>query len=143
MAGAPGRASPYQGACPSSTVCYIAGNYSIGRSTDGAQTRRISYFTDAAAKCPTAEGICLGFYLIACPSQLICYAGGYDAYEGSSGTRRVVAATKNGGRTWTQHLIPRLGNIAGLSCPRPRVCFARKGSFSAPGGQKPDASSVD
>jgi hypothetical protein len=117
-------ASAHSLTCPSTTVCYVGGDYTIGRSTDGAQTWRISYFKE---QCPTSEYICLQFGPIACPSDRICYAGGIDARKKGGGA--TVATTKNGGRTWGEHLFPRLGSIGyypgpGLSCPSPRVCIA-------------------
>lgn len=126
-------------ACPSTTVCYAGGYDVLGRSTDGGKTWAISH---VVAK-PCSAFACHEFDTIACPSQRTCYAGG-SYFQGTyaQGTKysAVAITTKDGFRTWSRQVIPRLGDAVGgngpggtrylsvgmsaLSCSTPTICVA-------------------
>lgn len=88
--------------CPHPAVCYAAVGFTALRTTDA---------FDHTQQVPDRSSISAVFLSsIRCPSSITCYATG----DG-------IAATTNGGATWTDKPVPPIP--LGLSCPSSALCY--------------------
>ena len=103
-------------ACPSSSMCLVAGTASTRPLPPGA----IAVTNDAGG---SWSSVALGsasttLSNIACPSTTVCEV------TGQGPGRAVAFRTANGGATWTAESLPETdGDVDGLSCPSVSACY--------------------
>lgn len=115
-------------ACPSPTVCYVAYQNALGRSTDAGKHWSIRR-TSTGKPCTPRQNACPGLFALACPGRATCYAGGSEFLNGRPVA--VVITTGDGFRSQVSHPVPGIDNVTSLSCPAIGVCFALDGPYGS------------
>lgn len=107
--------------CPSTRVCYAAGDQSTFLATSNAGQQWHNQSSGL-----TRGHIVLNISTLACPTSRVCFAGSVAQYPPGGGAR--VYSTRNGGKSWAAN--PGKG-FAVVTCPSATICYAggEKGKF--------------
>lgn len=128
-------------ACPSATVCYLAGTIFPSTPSSSAPQGRavVGITTDGgkswgAAVIPAAMS--LNLRAIACSGPTSCDVGGMGGSD-SCYQAAAILRTDDGGKTWTPQYDACAAAVAALSCPSSSACYAAGwyGSAFASGNQ--------